>query len=173
MPKIDFLFIIKELKTKGEINMAKKKNKSKKVELSLVFRVLAFVLGVAALCFAFLASVKFTGKIVGTETTLTGFEIMFGKENLTGFSILTVLAFVLPLAGGVLALLKSKLLNIISLVCFVAGAVMLFIVPSFVVLVEGSLFVAYNAGLTIGTILSAIVSILGALVVAYVTFASK
>ena len=153
--------------------MAKKKTKSKKVDLSVVLRIVALVLGVAAFCFAFLASVKFTGKIIGTETTLTGFEVMFGKENLTGFSILTLLAFVLPLAGGVLVILKSKLLNIVSLICFVAGAVMLFIVPSFVVLVEGSLFIAYDAYLAVGTILAAVVSILGAFISGYVAFSSK
>ena len=153
--------------------MAKKKTKSKKVDLSVVLRIVALVFGVAAFCFAFLASVKFTGKIIGTETTLTGFEVMFGKENLTGFSILTVLAFVLPLAGGVLVILKSKLLNIVSLICFVAGAVMLFIVPSFVVLVEGSLFIAYDACLAVGTILAAVVSILGAFISGYVAFSSK
>ncbi len=153
--------------------MAKKKSKSSKVDLSLVLRVVALVLGVGALCFGFLASVKFTGKILGTEPTLTGFEVMFGKENLVGFSILTLVAFVLPLAGGILMLFKSKLLNIIATACFVAGAIMLFFVPSFVVLVKGSLFVAYDAGLAVGTILSAVASILGTLVAGYVTFVAK
>ncbi len=143
---------------------------SQKVDLSAVLRIVALVMGAVALCFAFLAGVKFTGKLVGTEVTVTGFEAMFGKEDLLGFSFMTMIAFLLPVAGGVLIMFKSKLLNIIATACFLVGAIFLFIVPSFVVLVEGSLFSAYTASLAVGTILAAIMSILATLVAGYVTF---
>lgn len=156
--------------------MAKKK--SKKIELSLIIRVVALVLAVGAVCFGFLQCVTYTGKAFGTKTTLTGFEIMFGKENTTSFSIMALLAFLLPLAGGVLALFKSKLLDIISLACFIVGAVFLFMLTKFVVLPESSAikFVldnGYTASLEVGSILSAIASILGAAAVGYVAFFTK
>ena len=154
--------------------MAKKKSKnSVKIELSLVLRIVALVLGVAAVCFGFLQSVSYTGKLLGTETSLTGFEVMFGKEDLGGLSFMTLVAFLLPLAGGVLMVFKNKLLNIIALVCFVVGAVLLFLVPNFVVLVENSLLGAYTSKLAVGSILSAVASILGAGVAGYVTFLAK
>lgn len=154
--------------------MAKKKSKnSVKIELSLVLRIVALVLGVAAVCFGFLQSVSYTGKLLGTETSLTGFEVMFGKEKYASFSFMTFVAFLLPLAGGVLMVFKNKLLNIIALVCFVVGAVLLFLVPNFVVLVENSLLGAYTSKLAVGSILSAVASILGAGVAGYVTFLAK
>ncbi len=152
--------------------MAKKK--SKKIELSLIIRVVALVLAVGAVCFGFLQCVTYTGKLAGSTINLTGFEIMFGKENYTSFSIMALLAFLLPLAGGVLALFKSKLLDVISLACFVVGAVFLFMLTKFVVLPENSLIdTFFTSSLAVGSILSAIASILGAVSVGYVAFFTK
>ncbi len=157
--------------------MAKKK--SQKIELSLILRVAVLILGIVTICFGFLDGVKFTLETtyINTEELYTSFEVMFGKEDVFAFSFMTLLAFILPLAGGVLMLFKNKILNIAGIICFVVGAVFLFLVPNFIVFVEESAVVLilenYTRSLAVGTILSAIMAILGAIISAYVTFFIK
>ena len=129
-----------------------------------------------------LQCVTFVDKILKTETSFTGFQIMFGyvEEIKAGntvitsiehlkFSFMALLAFGLPLIGGVLLLTKNKLINLIATICYVAGAVMLFILPTFVVT---EIYIAdlFTSSLAVGAILSAICSILGGLVALNVTF---
>lgn len=154
--------------------MAKKKSKS--IKISTILRVVGLVLGLGAVLFALLNCVKYTDKILETETFLTGFEVIFGSSEkvltkevvYTSFSFMNLIAFILPLAGGILLLFKNKLLNFISLACFVVGAVLLFLVPSFVV-TEFFIAKLYTSSLAVGAILAAITSILGAMVAGYVT----
>ena len=158
--------------------MAKKKKSNNKSILKLV----ALVLGVGAVLLGLLKCVTFIDKLLETETSFTGFQIMFGYveeikagntvistiEHLT-FSFMALLAFVLPLAGGILTLPKNKILNFIAIGCFIVGAVLLFLLPSFAIT---EMYVAKlcTSSLAIGAVLSAIASILGALVTAYITF---
>lgn len=153
---------------------------------------IALVLGIVAFCMMFLPAVKFTVDAMGfSEDGWTGAQIAFGyKESFLGqeitvlnFNFLVFLAFLLPLVGGVLALLfKNGLITkIVTTACFVVGAVLLFSIVGLsgigrVSLEEGNIInEAVNAvldelykaidstkGMGIGAILGAIFSIIGA-----------
>ena len=113
--------------------MAKKKDTSIRIVGAF-----ALVLGIVAFCMMFVDCVKF--ELLGVATSLTGSKIAFGytvtqniiigevSATVLNFNVLAFLGFLLPLAGGVLALLfKNGLITkIVTTGCFVAGAVMLF-----------------------------------------------
>jgi hypothetical protein len=151
--------------------MAKKK--SKKIDLNLVVKTFVLLFGIAIVCFGFLGSVTFTGNVLGSQITYSAFNVMFGVENALAFSFMTLVAYLLPIAGIVLLIFNNKLLNIVSTICFVVGAVLLFLIPSFVVLAESSILTLYTASLAVGAILSAVFSIICAAGSAYVAFYAK
>ena len=103
---------------------------------------IALVFGIAAFCMMFLEAVKYTADLLITETSYsyTGMQIAFGYKETMGsgalsvettilnFNFLALLAFLLPVIGGVLALVfKNGLITkIVTTACFVAGAVLIF-----------------------------------------------
>lgn len=138
---------------------------------------IALLLGIAAFCMMFLNAVTYTDKLGLTEFSIKGSQLVFGDklENFDvetlKFNIMMLLAFGLPLIGGVLALLfKNGLLGkIITTACFVVGAVFLFSTTGFtaISLTQESkdvLLVIYNESLAVGPIIAAILSIIGAVV---------
>ena len=138
---------------------------------------IALLLGIAAFCMMFLNAVTYTDKLGLTEFSIKGSQLIFGDklENFDvetlKFNIMMLLAFGLPLIGGVLALLfKNGLLTkIITTACFVVGAVFLFSTTGFtaISLTQESkdlLLIAYNESLAVGPIIAAILSIIGAVV---------
>lgn len=161
--------------------MAKRKSKSLFGKYGKFILVLV---AVVTLCMAFLPAVKSEN----SDTTYTGFEVMFGKSlgtvNLIvvsgnssiTFSILAVLGFMLPLVGSIICalLVKNKgLAGIITCACFVASAVLLFLIPSITSIATSGSFLGSASttntfkdlgyGLGIGSIIGASVSIVGAL----------
>lgn len=129
--------------------MAKKKNLKKSFSSNGLF-ILMF-LGLVILAMGFLAAVIYKPEN-GDPSTYTGFNVMFGKElassdnifngALSGlgtakysiiFSFPAVIAFFLPLLGSVVAglLLKNNkfIAGIIIAACFIASAVLLFMMP--------------------------------------------
>lgn len=167
--------------------MAKKK--SKNANLSLILKVVVLALGVAAFCMAFVASVKFSYTILGntTEVSYSGFQSMFGYSETTtafgaevttkylGFSIMSTLAFVMPLVGAVLSLTGNKVARWVGAGLMIAGAVLIFFVPQFTILakVDGELTAAATVlngatrSLGIGAILGGVFAALGGLVAGY------
>lgn len=167
--------------------MAKKK--SNKSNLSLILKVVVLALGVAAFCMAFVASVKFSYAALGstTEVSYSGFQSMFGYSETTtvlgseittkylGFSILSTLAFVMPLVGAVLSMTSNKTLRYVGAGLMIAGAVLMFFVPQFTVLakVDGELTAAAavlngaTRSLGVGAILGGVFAALGGLVAGY------
>ncbi|MBE5738796.1 MAG: hypothetical protein E7354_03635 [Clostridiales bacterium] len=164
--------------------MAKKKSKN----TGLILSVVVLVLGVAAFCMSFLTGVKYISALTKeTAFEFTGFQTMFGYTETTGsiievsskflgFSILATLAFVLPLVGAVLTFVKNKIARLVGAVLMLAGAVMLFLLPSFVVLatVDGNLTAAAamvkaceTSTLGIGAILGGVFAGLGGLVAGF------
>ena len=127
---------------------------------------------------AFVENVVTSVPVVGTEIgSYTGFQIIFGYnvENtelaVLNFSIGALIAYLLPIAGFVLALIANKgsmLINGLALLLFIAGAVMLFLMPNFVVTASGTSI--FDRSLAVGAIIAAISSILAALVLAAKTF---
>ncbi len=164
--------------------MAKKKS-SKKVNLGLILSVVVLALGVASFCMAFVTSVNYNGKLI--ETGFTGIQTMFGYTATAGvagftvsgdclaFSFMATLAFVLPLIGAILCLTKNKIARFIGAGLMVAGAVLLFLLPSFVVLAKsGDNYTAaatvlslIDPTLGVGAILGGIFAGLGGLVGLY------
>ncbi len=143
---------------------------------------IALVFGIVAFCMMFVTGVTYTDKLVGKASlSISGMKLAFGGEieivsgfpiNALEFNIMTTLAFILPLVGGILALLfKNGLVTkIITTACFVVGAVFLFSTTGFTAISLGGqdakdmLLIAFEEKLAVGPIVAGILSVLGALV---------
>ena len=158
------------------------KRKKQKFNLDLVI----IALTVVTLAMLFLPNLvyDFTVKVnLGNLGQINGGEIQkinginaifgFGPEDsevkYTLFSLLSLLAYILPIGALILSgLFKNKLGNILALACFVASAVFFFILPSSVVYAEDVLAaLAYQkvgATLGIGAIIAGALSSLNALI---------
>lgn len=162
--------------------------KKKKSLNYIVVGALALLFGIAAFCMMFLTAITFKSGDTVTDG-YTGAQLafgysedipLFGEFKVLGFNFVALLAFALPLVGGVVALItKNGLISkIISVACFVAGAVLLFSIVGYSGLgratsensiVQAFLDELYKAidstkGLGIGAILGAIFSIIGAVI---------
>ena len=156
--------------------MARKRRKKDYLYSYGIFGVLLFTALTVGM--AFVENVVTSVPVIGTEIgSYTGFQIIFGYnvENtelaVLNFSIGALIAYLLPIAGFVLALIANKgsmLINGLALLLFIAGAVMLFLMPNFVVTASGTSI--FDRSLAIGAIIAAISSILAALVLAAKTF---
>ena len=142
---------------------------------------IALVFGIAAFCMMFLEAVKYTADLLITETSYsyTGMQIAFGYKETMGsgalsvettilnFNFLALLAFLLPVIGGVLALVfKNGLITkIVSTACFVVGAVFLFSMVGFAPIGMSEEMAAglenVDATLGVGCIVGAVLSIIG------------
>lgn len=126
------------------------KRKAKKVFSKYCKAILALI-SLVIIGLMFLPAVKGTN----TDTTYTGFEVIFGKslgninliiasgESKLVFSILGLLALALPLLSVILCSLlfgKSELSGLIMFVCFAGACVLFFILPSITnISISGSL----------------------------------
>lgn len=165
--------------------MAKRKN-----SLSKSLPLVLFVLGIVVVCMGFLAGVTYKPENMD-PSSYTLFDITFGKELSSGglegiiegkttinFSILATLGLFLPLVGALISnLLKGRIGALVSALCFIASAVLLFLVPQITsVTVEissgiigsstssVSTFKELDYQLGVGTIIAGSLSSLGALV---------
>ena len=143
---------------------------------------IALVLGIVAFCMMFVTGVTYTDKLVGKASlSISGMKLAFGGEIevVSGFSIdalefniMTTLAFILPLVGGVLALLfKNGLITkIVTTACFVLGAVFLFSTTGFTAISLGgqdakdALTAVCEEKLAVGPIVAGVLSVIGAVV---------
>lgn len=145
---------------------------------------IALVFGIAAFCMMFLEAVKYTADLLITETSYsyTGMQIAFGYKETMGsgalsvqttilnFNFLALLAFLLPVIGGVLALVfKNGLLTkIVTTACFVAGAVLIFSIVGYAGMgmsdAQKALVENLTPTLCAGPIVGGILSALGAFV---------
>jgi len=142
------------------------KNQTKKV---LSYLILFF--GIVATLMLLLSAMAFPD----SDANFTGFEIVFGTEfaNLGGFvtghivwNILGVLAYMLPIAAGVVAVFVKKGV-ILSIVLFVAGAMLLLWMPDYTktTITVGSLTSEIDVAWTLsfGLITAVVFSFAGAL----------
>lgn len=100
----------------------------KEKNVIIVLSLLTFILGILPFIFANMSVVSFP--FIGE---VTGFEAAFGNEDFDPNAVV-MLAYILPLIGGILAILNgltegSKLATILSLSAFVAGAILIFLIP--------------------------------------------
>lgn len=154
--------------------MAKKRSKSTPKYLVYI----PVILAVVVVAFMFLTAVKYTGKITEKVTAeYSGWQTIFGySEKVAGesvavlkFSILGLLALLLPVAGAILQLSKSKLLKLIGAVCALGGTVMLFLLPNLIILADATkvALVSSVASLGLGGIFAGIISAIETLVIGY------
>lgn len=100
---------------------------------------IALVFGIAAFCMMFLEGVKYSADLIIAQTSYsyTGAQLAFGyaEESVTilSFNFMAFIAFLLPVIGGLIAVLfKNGLITkIVTTACFVAGAVLLFTVVAY------------------------------------------
>ncbi len=162
--------------------MAKKKSKSKtNAKTGKIILFVIFIFTVATLCTSLLTNVSYPA-IIGDDVTITGLDVVFGwKTELLGktieissFSAIGLLAYSLPVLGLITALLfnKSKFLSIIPLACFIASAVLLFLIPNFVVFGAEQVNQYVNASLGLGAIIAGALSSLNAVTLAGKIFLS-
>ena len=152
--------------------MAKKKNLKKSFSSNGLF-ILMF-LGLVIVAMGFLAAVIYKPEN-GDPSTYTGFNVMFGKvlgdtesnklgnlfsdiakaKSSIAFSFPAVLAFFLPLLGSVVAglLLKNNkfIAGIIIAACFIASAVLLFMMPQITSIKIESTNIVTGASTTVKT----------------------
>lgn len=158
--------------------MAKKKSKSS--NLGLILKVVVLALGVAAFCMAFLKVATHTTGLLKIETSYNGFQAMFGySEPLEGlnkkieilqFSFMALLTFVLPLVGAGLSFVNNKIVKFVGAGLMIAGGVLMFFVPSFVIFASEA---SVELSLGIGAILGGVFSLLGGLVAGYAVLTNK
>ena len=154
--------------------MAKKKKSGNK---GLILSAVVLLLGVAAFCMAFLVGVKYVTSKGTTLYEFTGFQTMFGYSKdgvltelkVLEFSIVATLAFALPLVGGIVGLVNNKITKLIAAIVMIAGAVLMFMLPSFVVFATSILgdISSSIASLGIGAIIGGVCAGLGGLLSAF------
>ncbi|SRR5690554_133099 len=96
---------------------------------------ITFIIGVAASVMIFLPAIRYEN----IDTVYSGFQVTFGVEIVdigiaTGqleFNFLALLAYGLPVIAGIL-LMFSKKAALISMLLFVAAAILLFTLPLYV-----------------------------------------
>lgn len=145
---------------------------------------IALVLGIAAFCMMFLPAVIYTADFGLAETSYsyTGMQITFGYSETIGsgalsatatilsFNFLGLLAFGLPLIGGILALIfKNGLIGkIVTTACFVVGAVLIFSIVGYATVgmsdAQKTIVENLNAAMGAGAIAGGIIAIVGAVV---------
>lgn len=168
--------------------MAKKKSKKEVLKL---LPLCLFALSIVVILMGFLPGVSITS---GDQTTTYNiFKLAFGGE-ITGlslgsfittslsinFSILVCLALFLPVVGCIVKMfLSNKVGTLVVLLCFIASAVLLFIVPSISSFAasgsvlgssgttEATTFKDAGYSLGFGAIIGAVLSIIGGLSSAY------
>ncbi len=122
---------------------------------------------IAVICI-FLPAISY--EVLGEKETWSGLKIAFGDKTWK-FSILNLLPYLLVIAAGVLTYLGKKgnkdLFELIAIVCFVVAAILFFLslavaVPDAKMTKEEIKAVKKLFDLGIGSIIAAIVSLLGA-----------
>ena len=146
---------------------------------------IALVFGIAAFCMMFLTAVTYSANLLVTDVSYsyTGMQLAFGYTETVGegsilettttilnFNFMAFLAFLLPIVGGILALLfqNGLITKIVTTACFVVGAVFLFSMVGFATIgmaeFQQNVVAEMTASLGIGPIIGAILAILGAIV---------
>ena len=106
--------------------------KKKKFGLNLILSGSAIVFAIVTIILLCAPAMVYTGKL--TENTVTMASVAFGNKDAgLAFSFLAFLPYILVLAGIVLNVISilgkgGKILPIIATVCYVAGAILLFLV---------------------------------------------
>ena len=150
--------------------MAKSKRKRNKLLTYIKYGAILFaVVGIIMAVFSY---------VNYGDTAFSGFQVIFGytgkasifgiliSTNVLSFSIVALLAIVLPLVGSFSIICKNKIVKLIGALMMIAGAVLCFLMPNFVVYSSDAIATAaslVSASLGVGAILSVVFFSLGAL----------
>ncbi len=146
-----------------------KKSKSSKALSYIKFGAIAFgILGLIMTLLTFATNLK-------GEVAFSGLQVIFGySEEFIGqpvpvlsFSFMALLAVLLPFVGAFSVLLKNKLAKLIGALLMVAGCVLCFMMPNFVVYAGKYINMYANPALGIGAILAGIFFGIGSLCALY------
>lgn len=127
--------------------MAKKSKKGGSVSLDLIFKVCVVLFAVAAVAMIFLATVKYATEDGELVKEFTGLQQMFGHSvtdnslvtvttHYLGFNFLAMLPVLFVIGGAVCAFVDNKIVNFVGAGLLVVAAVMFFVMPNFVTLVD-------------------------------------
>lgn len=159
--------------------MAKRKRKNQ-INKFIVF--VPLVLAIVVLGVMLLDVVKYTGALTKAESSFSGFEVVFGltqksevlgatiQTEILSFSFVALLAVLLPLVAGVMQLSNNKLVKLGAAALSLVGAILLFIIPNFVVFATDGMAKLYGlatASVGIGAIIAGIVASLETIVIGY------
>lgn len=149
--------------------MAKSKRKNNRALRVLKYCAILFaIVGIIMAAFSF---------VNYGDSSFTGFQVIFGYTATTGsivsvstkvlsFSIIALLTILLPLIGSLSVICKNKIIRLLGALLMIAGTVMCFFVPNFVVFANDSTKTAYSlfsANLGVGAIIAGILFGLGSL----------
>ena len=145
---------------------------------------IALLFGILTCCMMFLEAVSYTADLAITKASYsyTGSQLVFGYKETLGsgslsvtttilnFNFMALLAFFLPLVGGLLAIVTNNGLisKILTTACFVVGAVFLFTLAAYAPVgmseSQAELVKNLDVALGIGPILGGVFSVIGAVV---------
>lgn len=151
--------------------MAKKKSRKNNKALSYIKygAVLFAIVGVIMAVFSF---------VNYGDSAFTGFQVVFGytgkvdflgialSTQVLSFSIMALLCLLLPLVGSFSIMSKNKIVKFVGFLLMIAGCVLCFLVPNFVVFTKEAYATTASligSSLGIGAILSGVFFGLGAL----------
>ena len=144
---------------------------------------IALLFGIAAFCMMFLTAVTYSNDgLIDVSYSYTGAQLAFGYSETVGsgalevsttlltFNFMAFIAFLLPLVGGILAVLfqNGLVTKIVTCACFAVGAAFLFSMVGFATIgmeeFQQAVVEELSASLGVGPIIGAILAILGGVV---------
>ena len=144
----------------------KKSNKNSLCLLSFIKygAILFSIVGLVMTAFTFIKFEKlanFSGlqQIFGHSEDTTIGETVINTSKILSFSFLTLLAVILPLIGSISVLFKNKLVRLFGAIIMIAGCVLTFLSPNFIVFANETiqyLYSAINGSIGIGAILAGV-----------------
>ena len=149
--------------------MAKKSKKSSKTLSYIKYGSIVFgLLGAVMTLLAFVNYGDILGSATGVRTIFGWSEKVLVEKSIAGFSFMNLLAILLPVLGAFSTLSKNKIVRLVGALMMIAGCVLVFFAPNFVVFADKGTALAYsNGALGIGAILAGVFFGLGSLCTLY------
>jgi len=153
-----------------------------KLDLNKLVVFLPIITMILTFVFMIFSGVRYENADGSLLESFSGFEIIFGKNEviskggvttsaaILNFSVLALLALLLPLCGALMQLISNKMVKLVALFVTLVGIVFMFMLPSFVVFSTQALdtfysYFAYHIG--VGAIVGGITLCIQSLIIGY------
>lgn len=153
-----------------------------KLDINKLVVFLPIVTVILTLVFMLFSGVRYYNADGSLLKSFSGFEIIFGTSEVVAkggvtttapilnFSVLALLAALLPLCGALMQLISNKMVKLVALFISLVGIVFMFMLPSFVVFSTQALdtfysYFVYHIG--IGAILGGITLCIQSIIIGY------